>query len=244
MFEKKSTLKMFLIILAIIVVVGISVYKNYNESRQSNGRINDNNQLRIETSKIAIRESSNEESKVLGYVYKGEIYTILEEENGWYKIKTNTDIVGWIYGGSNYIYLFQTIDTVIEKEEKEQSYSFEILEDYLKDNYEYLNNTYQLELEDGTKYIFDLNKNEYKVINNTTIVYNYSTKLMTYTEKKDTYSIVVKWHTNNNEINYESQTLGQEYANNVVETIMKKEYERFTDILRDLNIEEQEIVKK
>ena len=235
MFSKDSKLKILLIVGFIFIALGVSVYKNY-DNKQSNGRDINKKQLRIEETRIIIRSSSNEKSTSLGYVYKGEIYTILEEDNDWYKITTNTDITGWIYGGENYIYLYQTSEKDIEKENKEESYSLEILKDYLEDNYTYINNTYQRE-ENNTKYIFNLNKNEYKVINNIEITYNYSTKEMQYKEN----NIIVVWNTKTNEITSE---IDKETAHNIVNSTMKKEYETFKNILIDLNIEEDELIKK
>jgi hypothetical protein len=235
MFSHDSKYKIVLILGIIIIAIVIAIFKNYNE-QQSNGRDMNKKQLRIEETKIVRRSSNDETSSSLGYVYKGEIYTILEEEDNWYKIKTNTDITGWIYGGENYIYLYQTEEKDIEIENKEESYSLEILKDYLMDNYTYINNTYQRE-ENNTKYIFNLNSNEYRVINNIDITYNYSTKEMIYKEN----NTIVKWNTKTNEITSE---IDRETARNIVDNKMKQEYESFKNILIDLNITEDELIKK
>ena len=99
--KKESNIKLFLLlILPILVVLSIIVIINY-DNKQSNGRNVNENQLRIETRKINIRSSNTDNSPTIGTVYKGEIYTILDNEEEWYKIKTNSNIEGWIYGGSN-----------------------------------------------------------------------------------------------------------------------------------------------
>jgi hypothetical protein len=132
--------------------------------------------------------------------------------------------------------LYQTEEKDIEIENKEESYSLEILKDYLMDNYTYINNTYQRE-ENNTKYIFNLNSNEYRVINNIDITYNYSTKEMIYKEN----NTIVKWNTKTNEITSE---IDRETARNIVDNKMKQEYESFKNILIDLNITEDELIKK
>ncbi len=132
--------------------------------------------------------------------------------------------------------MYQTEEKDIEIENKEESYSLEILKDYLMDNYTYINNTYQRE-ENNTKYIFNLNSNEYRVINNIDITYNYSTKEMIYKEN----NTIVKWNTKTNEITSE---IDRETARNIVDNKMKQEYESFKNILIDLNITEDELIKK
>jgi hypothetical protein len=57
-------------------------------------------QIKIIADKINIRENYNTSSKDLGDVYRGEIYTILDEieDNNyiWYKIKTNLNVNGYV----------------------------------------------------------------------------------------------------------------------------------------------------
>ena len=46
---------------------------------------------------LRIRGSNNTSSNILGHVYKGETYEILNEQNNWYKINTKAGI-GWVSG--------------------------------------------------------------------------------------------------------------------------------------------------
>ena len=106
--------------LLVILVVGIGIAQVFienkeklkvknnldeiiEEKKQTNERDETVNQLEIITDYINIRSNSNVNSEVVGKVYKGEIYTILEEvgtEFDWYLIETNTGIKGYIAGKS------------------------------------------------------------------------------------------------------------------------------------------------
>lgn len=107
----KDTYK-FLIILSILatVVLWIVVSQSLNKKTikvQSNDRDEYLPQVEITTDYINIREEKNTNSRILGRVYKGEIYTIIKEDkysaNHWIKIKTNTGIKGYIAGRDGYI---------------------------------------------------------------------------------------------------------------------------------------------
>ncbi len=52
----------------------------------------------ITSARLRIRNVSSVKGKVLGHVNKGEAYQVLEETNGWYKIKTKDAKVGWVSG--------------------------------------------------------------------------------------------------------------------------------------------------
>lgn len=71
-----------------------------NEENQSNKRNSNETQIQIATEYINIRFSPSLEGKIIGRVYKDEYYNVLgaTEEDGytWYKIKTNTEICGYI----------------------------------------------------------------------------------------------------------------------------------------------------
>jgi len=47
---------------------------------------------------LRIRSMNSLDGKILGLVKKGETYSVLEENNGWYKIKTSQGATGWILG--------------------------------------------------------------------------------------------------------------------------------------------------
>ncbi|MBQ7141259.1 MAG: M23 family metallopeptidase [Bacilli bacterium] len=76
---------------------------------QSNKVDTTKNQFKVLVPKINIRESSSVASKDLGYVYKGEVYTILDivEDNQyiWYKITTNTGLNGFVANEKGYNWL-------------------------------------------------------------------------------------------------------------------------------------------
>ena len=45
---------------------------------------------------LRIRSLNSTSGKILGVAKKGEIYSVLEEKSGWYKIKTSKGVIGWI----------------------------------------------------------------------------------------------------------------------------------------------------
>ncbi|MDD5466128.1 MAG: SH3 domain-containing protein [Candidatus Omnitrophica bacterium] len=47
---------------------------------------------------LRVRSISSTKGTILGYVNQGEIYALLGEENGWYKIKTKKGKEGWVSG--------------------------------------------------------------------------------------------------------------------------------------------------
>lgn len=48
---------------------------------------------------LRVRSLPSLDGKVLTTVNKGEVYDLLDEQNGWYKITTKDGITGWCYGG-------------------------------------------------------------------------------------------------------------------------------------------------
>ena len=56
--------------------------------------------MRIKCAALNIRKSADFNSAVVGTVKKGEVYTIVEEQNGLGLLKSN---VGWISMGSAYV---------------------------------------------------------------------------------------------------------------------------------------------
>jgi len=101
--------KIILIILLLMTVIGLSVliaYKNNDNSSeeekviQSNDRDEKKEQFEVINDYINIREENDTKSGILGKVYKGEIYTILDRKEDeyyvWYQIETNTNIKGYV----------------------------------------------------------------------------------------------------------------------------------------------------
>ena len=52
---------------------------------------------------LNIRQEPNTSSKIMGQVYKGQVFTIVEIKNGFYKLKSGK---GWISGNSKYVKKF------------------------------------------------------------------------------------------------------------------------------------------
>jgi hypothetical protein len=52
----------------------------------------------INTPTLRVRQSNTTQSSILSNVKRNETYAVIEEKNGWYKIKTAAGIVGWISG--------------------------------------------------------------------------------------------------------------------------------------------------
>jgi uncharacterized protein YgiM (DUF1202 family) len=80
-----------------------------DEKQQSNGRNPNVTQIQITTEYINIRHSPSLDGDVLGRVYKDEYYNILgtTQEDGytWYKIKTSTDILGYVASNDSVKYV-------------------------------------------------------------------------------------------------------------------------------------------
>ncbi|MGI6329998.1 MAG: SH3 domain-containing protein [Bacilli bacterium] len=75
-------------------------------------------QLKINVDKINIRKNSNVSSSIIGGVYYGEVYTVLEEKEDdkyqWFKIKTNLGLVGYIANekGKKWLLLYEINDHI------------------------------------------------------------------------------------------------------------------------------------
>ncbi|MFA5358210.1 MAG: SH3 domain-containing protein [Patescibacteria group bacterium] len=48
------------------------------------------------TPTLRVRQTNSTKGNILGSVNKDEVFTVLEQNNGWYKIKTATGTIGWI----------------------------------------------------------------------------------------------------------------------------------------------------
>lgn len=113
--EKKNTkIKIIIcIVLGVILLLGAGiVYFHFNPSKQdtviqSNTRDDTVKQIKIITDYINIRESESVSSKILGKVYKDEIYTVLGENSEspyhWIYIETANGIKGYISGKTEYV---------------------------------------------------------------------------------------------------------------------------------------------
>lgn len=106
--QKKNWGKIILICALIIgFIYLIFTPHNGKNITLSYGNIRDESvpQIEIITDYINIRESKNTNSTILGEVKRGDIYTILSEEEdtyyNWYEIETSNNIRGFIAGKSN-----------------------------------------------------------------------------------------------------------------------------------------------
>lgn len=52
----------------------------------------------VNTSALRVRKSNTAAGAILGSVSENEVYTVIQENNGWYKIKTPNEVIGWISG--------------------------------------------------------------------------------------------------------------------------------------------------
>lgn len=247
---------LFFLILIPVFVVLLAIYIINYDNNQSNGRNPNEYQLKIIVDSINIRKEKNDNSTVIGEVKKDEIYTILEQDEDWYKIKTNTNITGWIYGGANYIYIFESVEsepisdktkTTITKET-----SLEKLTDYLSRNFykEKEENVYVFE-DSNKKYTYDLNKFEYKEYTNNEdnkeeIIYNFKNKKINYSYEISipTYSYLsIEWDIYNNKVEWEGKNLDDEYVNKIKEEKLEVVVNNFNSILDNEEINLNELTK-
>lgn len=109
--DKKANNKLMiiLVIIGVFLIVGgtTSWYFLTKYEKQTNIRDNTKSQIEIISDYINIRSSKSVKSEILGKVYKGEIYTILDEDTEsnykWIKIETANGIKGFICGTDNYV---------------------------------------------------------------------------------------------------------------------------------------------
>ncbi len=93
-------MKKVVVILFILLISGCAEEEVTINSKQTNEKNNSLYQLEVTIDKINIRSESTIDSKKIGTVTKGEIYTIqdftFDDYYLWYKIKTSDGIVGYI----------------------------------------------------------------------------------------------------------------------------------------------------
>ena len=247
-----SSLLFFLILIPVFAVLSFIYYINY-DNNQSNGRILSENQLKIVAESITIRKTNNEESSELGKVKKDEIYTILEQEDDWYKIRTNTGITGWIYGGSNYVYIYDKVEenNTETKPVTQPDTAKNILKYFEEKQYkETYQGVYELKEEDTT-YTYDLNKYEYKektTIENSTeeLVFNYSNNTIHYTfeTQEPIYSYIsIDYDITKDTLTWEGKNLEEEYAKQIKDTKLVLVSETFNNILEEYNIKLKDLIK-
>lgn len=105
--NKKKTLiicvVVFLMLLIPTLVFGLK------SNRQDNKRDTSRDQIRVTITRLNIRQNASKYSPIVGGVYEGEVYTVLErsydEEYAWYKIKTAYGETGYVSAGEAHDYV-------------------------------------------------------------------------------------------------------------------------------------------
>lgn len=122
---KKKIFILIAIVLIVLSIVAIFIYKNMKDNienkPQSNIRDNNVKQVEIISDYINIRSNNSTESNIIGKVYKGEIYTVVETKDFWIKINTSKGIDGWIissYNSSNYVKYLEVEGSIPEEQVK------------------------------------------------------------------------------------------------------------------------------
>ena len=119
--SKKDSTSYFIHIImsAVIILVAVLVWPKNKNNTQSNEINKNETQIKIIVKRINIREKPTVSSKDIGDVYLNEIYTVLDyvdvEDFYWYKIKTNTNIEGYIASDPNAEYV-EVISGVVDRE--------------------------------------------------------------------------------------------------------------------------------
>ena len=124
----ESRLKIIIIttcIVTITIIGGIITFSITKEddivSVQSNERDKDKIQIEVVADSVKVRESKEPNSKVIGYIYKNEIYTVISEDKEsqykWLEIETTNGIRGYIVGIEAYVKKLETT-VIIEEEQK------------------------------------------------------------------------------------------------------------------------------
>lgn len=106
--DKKKILLCFGIgVLSALFLIGALIFG----PTQSNKRDESVNQIKVTTQYINLRKKSSLQGKIVGRVYRGEVFTVLEEVETskyiWYKIRTANGETGYVASGDNYIEYLQ-----------------------------------------------------------------------------------------------------------------------------------------
>lgn len=120
--RRKKIIVLFLIIFIVLIICffGKRIVNKLNKDNsiihenrtisQSNNRDVAKKQVEIITDYINIRKDKSVKSKIIGKVYKSEIYDVLEINDIWVKIKTSNNITGWIAAMYNNDYYLKYLD--------------------------------------------------------------------------------------------------------------------------------------
>jgi len=228
-----------------------------SSSNNSNERDPSLAQIEVIAEYINIRESKDINSPILGKVYQGEIYTILEEDNNssyhWYKINTNNGITGYIagkYNNEDYVKKLETSinngnnQPVINKTPKERFKDVLLNRGFttLDGNkyslyYSGYNSGYTMYFE------IDLNKGVYSDFNSSGSLaileqYFYKEQKAVYTYKYGSYWGTITWNLKTSRWNCDSsinnwcKQYGEEYVNKYLNETIKE----FNEYLTKANV--------
>ena len=116
---KKRSLILNVVLTAIILVIGFLFWPGEEKFNQSNPRDVNKTQVKIKVKALNIRKKPTVESKDVGTVYEGELFTVLEhideDDYYWYKIKTKQGTTGYIASDRNNEYV-EIISGQIDRE--------------------------------------------------------------------------------------------------------------------------------
>lgn len=106
MIETKKQSTIFNVVIgAIILLIAFLFWPSNNRVDQSNKIDRSKTQIKILLKRLNVRAAANIDSEDIGDVYRGEIFTVLSHVDSdnyyWYKIKTETDIEGYIASDPN-----------------------------------------------------------------------------------------------------------------------------------------------
>jgi len=128
--KKKKIILIIILLVITLILSGILVYRNIDKEEiivQTNKRDETVEQVEITNDYINIRKENDSEAELLGKVYKGEIYTVLEQVEDeyytWVLIETNNDIKGYIavkYEEESYANYLEIKETEPEEETEDE----------------------------------------------------------------------------------------------------------------------------
>ena len=127
--KRRSTI-LNVVLTAIILVIGVLFWPGKEKFNQSNPRDVNKTQIRIKVKALNIRKEATVDSKDIGTVYQGEIFTVLDridnEDYYWYQIKTKQGIKGYLASDRNNEYV-EVISGLVDREPPKIIYEKEVL---------------------------------------------------------------------------------------------------------------------
>lgn len=116
--KRRSTI-LYVVLTAIILIIGFLFWPGKEKFNQSNPRDVNKNQIKIKVKALNIRQDPTVDSKDIGTVYLGEIFTVLEhidkEDYYWYRIKTKQGTEGYIASDRSNEYV-EVISGMVDRE--------------------------------------------------------------------------------------------------------------------------------